>query len=96
MCEACFHWQVPEHEWHVTPVHLLATAGLRLIEEDQVSGCGEGGCQDDTWVIRNTSNWVEKLQGDRLPGKRVWQPVLHVAGFAEPWQGLYGALPPAA
>ncbi len=29
--------QVPEHAWHVTPVHLLATAGLRLLSEQDAS-----------------------------------------------------------
>jgi hypothetical protein len=29
--------QVPEHAWHMTPVHLLATAGLRLLSQQDAA-----------------------------------------------------------
>eukprot|EP00798_Chlamydomonas_sp_ICE-L_P014093 gene14093-20046_t len=75
--------KVPEPMWHTTPVHLLATAGLRMLREEQVDAilqrCSSLLASSHFQFRRD---WARVIGGD-LEGLYGWAAVNYVSGALE-------------
>jgi len=74
---------VPEHLWHVTPVHLLATAGLRLLSKAQRSSILQTCRQllaSSKFIFHH--DWAQVIGGD-MEGLYAWAAANYVSGALE-------------
>jgi hypothetical protein len=77
---AVMHSQVPEHLWGFTPVHMMATAGMRMLPQNQ-SEAVLASCRVQLAIsgFQFEPAWARVLPGS-LEGLYAWVAVNYAAG----------------
>ncbi len=83
--------QVPEHLWQATPVRLLATAGLRLVTDEQRDSILDA-CRSllasSRFAFRH--DWAKVIGGD-MEGVYAWTGANYAAGALQVREGEGGS-----